>query len=65
MWGKEQTKAFETLKSMLRFAPLLQLANFEKIFEVDVMLVGIGVVLMQDQKPTSYFSERLKGATLN
>ncbi|XP_059292594.1 uncharacterized mitochondrial protein AtMg00860-like, partial [Lycium ferocissimum] len=33
-WGEEQGKAFETLKAMLSSAPLLQLPNFEKMFEI-------------------------------
>ncbi|XP_059289384.1 uncharacterized protein LOC132042895, partial [Lycium ferocissimum] len=66
-WGVEQAKAFESLKQMLSSAPLLQLHDFDKIFEIecDASKVGIGVVLMQDQKPIAYFSEKLKGATLN
>ncbi|WMV58244.1 hypothetical protein MTR67_051629 [Solanum verrucosum] len=52
---------------MLSSASLLQLPNFDKIFEVecDACKVGIGAILMQDQKPFAYFSEKLKGATLN
>ena len=52
---------------MLSSAPLLQLPDFGKIFEVecDASKVGIGVALMQDQKPIANFSEKLKGATLN
>ncbi|WMV18274.1 hypothetical protein MTR67_011659 [Solanum verrucosum] len=52
---------------MLSHAPLLQLPDFDKIFEVecDASKVGNGAVLMQNQKPTAYFSEKLKDPTLN
>ncbi|WMV32846.1 hypothetical protein MTR67_026231 [Solanum verrucosum] len=46
---------------MLSSSPLLQLPNFDKIFEVecDDSKLGIGAVLMQDKKPIAYFSEKL------
>lgn len=61
-WGEEQAKAFETLKAILVSAPLLQFPNFDKTFKVecDASKVGIGAVLIQDLKPISYFSEKLK-----
>ncbi|XP_059288236.1 uncharacterized protein LOC132041548 [Lycium ferocissimum] len=67
VWGDEQEKAFQELKSMLSSSQLLQLPNFEKTFEVecDASGVGIGGVLMQEGKPLAYFSEKLKGASLN
>jgi len=66
-WGKDQEKAFETLKQKLINAPLLALPNFSKTFEIecDASNVGIGVVLLQEGHPTAYFSEKLKGSHIN
>jgi hypothetical protein len=54
------------LKDKLTHAPLLQLPNFGKTFELacDASGVGIGGVLMQDGKPIAYFSEKLHGPIL-
>ena len=66
-WGKAHEESFDTLKDKLTHAPLLQLPNFGKTFELecDSSGVGNGGVLMQDGKPIAYFSEKLHGPILN
>ncbi|XP_019241058.1 PREDICTED: uncharacterized protein LOC109221054, partial [Nicotiana attenuata] len=66
LWGLVQEEAFNALKEALSSAPLLQLPNFDKTFEIecDASQIGIEAVLMQDGKPLAYFSEKLKGACL-
>ncbi|WVZ84253.1 hypothetical protein U9M48_031305 [Paspalum notatum var. saurae] len=65
--GKPQKDAFNLLKDKLTHAPLLQLSDFGKTFELecDASGVGIGGVLMQENKPVAYFSEKLSGLVLN
>ncbi|WVZ80057.1 LOW QUALITY PROTEIN: hypothetical protein U9M48_027568 [Paspalum notatum var. saurae] len=66
-WGKPQEDAFNLLKDKLTHAPLLQLFDFGKTFELecDASGVGTGGVLMQENKPVAYFSEKLSGPVLN
>jgi hypothetical protein len=66
-WGPGQGHAFDALKERLTLAPLLQLYDFGKTFELecDASGVGIGGLLMQEGKPIAYFSEKLNGPTLN
>jgi hypothetical protein len=66
-WGTTQENAFTMLKDKLTHAPLLQLPNFNKIFELecDASGIGLGGVLLQDGKPVAYFSEKLSGPVLN
>jgi hypothetical protein len=48
------------LKDKLTHAPLLQLPDFGKTFELecDASGIDIGGVLMQDGKPVAYFSKK-------
>ncbi|KAG7599415.1 Reverse transcriptase RNA-dependent DNA polymerase [Arabidopsis suecica] len=66
-WEQPQEEAFQSLKEKLTNAPVLILPDFLKTFEIecDASGIGIGAVLMQDQKPIAFFSEKLGGATLN
>ena len=42
-WGDEQDQAFEELKRKLCEAPLLQLPDFGKTFEIECDASGIGI----------------------
>src|SRR4051812_11666567 len=67
VWGDAQQHAFVILKDKLTHAPLLQLPDFNKTFELECDASGIclGGVLLQDAKPVAYFSEKLSGPSLN
>jgi hypothetical protein len=42
-WGPTQQQAFDALKSKLTHAPLLQLPDFDKTFELECDASGIGI----------------------
>ena len=67
VWGDAQQDAFMILKDKLTHAPLLQLPDFNKTFELecDDSGIGLGGVLLQEGKPVAYFSEKLSGPSLN
>jgi hypothetical protein len=67
VWGTAQDDAFMVLKDKLTHAPLLQLPDFHKMFELecDASGIGLGGVLLQEGKPVAYFSEKLSGPSLN
>jgi hypothetical protein len=66
-WCTRQGNAFDMLKYKLTHAPLLQLPNFIKTFELECDASGIGLagVLLQERKPVAYFSEKLSAPVLN
>jgi hypothetical protein len=66
-WGDAQQYAFLLLKDRLTHAPLLQLPDFNKTFELECDASGIelGGVLLQDGKHVAYFSEKLSGPSMN
>jgi len=59
---RESTKAFEHLKEAMCQALVLVTSNFTKtmIMECDASGNGIGVVLMQDERPISFESHSIK-----
>ncbi|GKB19122.1 ty3-gypsy retrotransposon protein [Tanacetum coccineum] len=57
-WDVEASAAFEALKRQLSTAPILGHPDFEQPFivETDASVDGMGVVLIQDDRPICYFS---------
>ena len=55
------------LKDKLTHAPLLELPDFNKTFELecDASGIGLGGVLLQEGKSVAYFSEKLSEPVLN
>jgi hypothetical protein len=66
-WAAPHQSSFDKLKDKLTHAPLLQLPDFSKTFELecDASGIGLGGVLLQEGKPVAYFSEKLSGPSLN
>jgi hypothetical protein len=66
-WRAAQEHSFNTLIDKLTHAPLLQLPDFGKTFELecDASGIRIGGVLLQEGKSNASFSEKLRGPSLN
>nr|GEY72706.1 Ty3/gypsy retrotransposon protein [Tanacetum cinerariifolium] len=60
-WGGQEAAAFQELKKQLSTTPILNLPDFtqEFVVEADVSDYGIGAVLLQHNRPISYFSRKL------
>ncbi|GJT91748.1 putative reverse transcriptase domain-containing protein, partial [Tanacetum coccineum] len=61
-WGDKQEAAFQTLKNKLCSAPILALPQGAENFIVycDASHIGLGAVLMQNEKVIAYASQQLK-----
>ncbi|CAM8971233.1 unnamed protein product [Rhodiola kirilowii] len=64
IWSGEATLAFAALKNALATTPVLSLPDFAKPFVVqsDASGVGMGAVLLQNNKPLAYFSKKFTPA---
>lgn len=62
-WDSEADMAFKRLKKAVSTPPVLALPDFSKSFiiECDASGFGLRTILMQDDRPISYFSKNLKG----
>jgi hypothetical protein len=65
-WIAEAEKIFNMLKQKIMERPVLMLPDFQKTFQVkcDASGFAIGVVLIQEDRPVAYFSEKLDEAKL-
>ncbi|KAK0608302.1 hypothetical protein LWI29_028621 [Acer saccharum] len=65
-WTTEASVAFEQLKRALVSPPVLRLPDFTQQFivESDACGVGIGAILIQQDRPVAFYSEALKGSAL-
>lgn len=59
--------AFHNLKDVVSHPPVLALPNFSQPFlvECDASSYGIGVVLMQANRPIAFHSQALKGKSIH
>jgi hypothetical protein len=63
-WKEEVEKSFNLLKKKNTEQPILVLFDFKKTFQVNCDASGfaIGAVLSQEDRPITYFSEKLNEA---
>ena len=66
-WIEDCEPSFQELKKRLTTAPVLVLPDIHKEYQVycDASRLGLGCVLMQDERVVSYASRQLKPHELN
>jgi len=66
-WNEEADMAFSKLKTTLTSSLVLRLPDFSQGFvvECDASGIRLGAILSQQDQPVAYFSEALKGSSLN
>lgn len=66
-WDEDAQSAFEQLKQAMTSIPVLAIPDFEKTFiiETDASGKGIGVVLMQEERPVAYMSQTISDRAWN
>ena len=66
-WGQAANRSFEFIKEKLTSTSLLVLHDFKKVFEpkCNDSNIGISVVLIQENRPIAYLSEKLHRTALN
>jgi hypothetical protein len=69
VWGEVEQHAFQKIKDALTSSPVLVLPDMTKPFELKVISdasdVGVGAILLQDDRPVAYFSKKLNKAERN
>jgi hypothetical protein len=69
VWGEVEQHAFQKIKDALTSSPVLVLPDMTKPFELKVISdasdVGVGAILLQDDRPVAYFSKKLNEAERN
>ena len=65
-WTPEASQAFQLLKDAMSNPFVLALLDFTKAFtvECDASSLGLGAVLMQDQRPIAFHSQALKSKNI-
>jgi transposase InsO family protein len=66
-WNTDAEHAFQLLKEAVTQAPVLALPNFTEPFviECDASGIGVGAVLIQNQRPIAFLSKALKGRPIH
>ena len=64
IWGDEQQRSFEAMKTVMSQEALLTFPDFSKPFHIytDASKYQLGAVIMQENKPIAFYSRKLNSA---